>query len=130
MRLAAVLLAAVTGALPAMPVAGQSLDLPVMIGAARDLDACMGLGRVARLDPQGDGFLAVRTGPSTDYPQIDELHNGDAVHLCEEKGRWWGIVYGGIGGCGVTSPVPRRMAYRGPCRAGWVHGRYVDFIAG
>lgn len=130
MRLAAVLLAAATAALPALPAASQVLDVPVMIGADADLDACTGLGRIARLDPQGDGFLAVRAGPSTDYRQIDELYNGDEVHLCQEDGRWWGIVYGGVGGCGVTSPVARRMAYSGPCRAGWVFGRYVDFIAG
>ncbi len=129
MRPAAALVAAVA-CLAVMPAQGQSLDVPVMVGGEADLDACTGLGRVARLDPAGDGFLAVRKGPSTDYAKIDELYNGDEIHLCQEHGRWWGIVYGGIGGCGVGSPVPRRMAYKGPCRAGWVHGRYVDFIAG
>lgn len=129
MRRAAALIAAAL-CLAGAPAHSQTLDVPVMVGGEADLDACTGLGRIARLNPAGDGFLAVRNGPATDYAKIDELYNGDEAYLCQQDGSWWGIVYGGIGGCGVSSPVPRRMAYRGPCRAGWVHGRYVDFIAG
>ncbi|MEM6762964.1 MAG: SH3 domain-containing protein [Pseudomonadota bacterium] len=109
--------------------AAQVLDVPVMIGGEPDLDACSGVGRIARLNPRGDGFLAVRAGPSTDYAKIDELYNGDIVVICDQDGRWSGVVYGGAD-CGTSSPVPRRMAYRGPCRAGWVFDRYVDYIAG
>lgn len=107
----------------------QPLDVPVMIGAHADLDACTGLGRIARLNPKGDGFLAVRGGPSTGYAKLDELYNGDVVTICDEKSGWYGVVYGGRN-CGTGSPVPRPMAYKGPCRAGWVFGRYVDYIAG
>lgn len=121
--------AALAAATMSVPAAAQGLDVPVMIGGEADLDACGGVGRIARLNPRGDGFLAVRTGPGTDYPQIDELYNGNVVILCDQNGRWLGVVYGGSN-CGTSSPVPRRMAYRGPCRAGWIFDRYVDFIAG
>ncbi|WMS42340.1 SH3 domain-containing protein [Acuticoccus sp. MNP-M23] len=106
----------------------QPLDVPVMIGAEADLDACTGVGRIARLDPNGDGFLAVRRGPEAGYAKIDELYNNDVVTICDENGGWYGIVYGQ--NCGTSSPVPRPMAYSGPCRNGWVYGRYVDYIAG
>ena len=127
MKRAAIIALALGSALG--PAAAQQIDVPVMIGGEADLDACTGLGRIVGLNPKGDGFLAVRGGPSTDYPKVDELYNGDLVTICDEDGRWFGVVYGGRD-CGTASPVARRMAYRGPCRAGWVFGRYVDYIAG
>lgn len=103
--------------------------VPVMVGGDADYDACSSVGQVARLNPNGDGFLAVRSGPSTDYGKIDELYNGDTVFLCDQEGRWHGVVYGSED-CGVGSPMPRRQAYNGTCRAGWIFDRYVDVIAG
>jgi hypothetical protein len=41
------------------------------------------------------------------------------------------IVYGGDGGkCGVSRAQPRRLAYTGPCKYGWVSARYVSVTAG
>ncbi len=41
------------------------------------------------LDPNGDGFLAVRSGPGTNYPQIASLYNNDAAFLGADcQGRW------------------------------------------
>jgi hypothetical protein len=48
---------------------------------------------VAGLNPQGDNFLAVRSGPGRDFAKIDELYQGDRVLLCDERGQWVGIVY-------------------------------------
>ena len=36
--------------------------IAVMFGGEADLDACGGYGEVVGLNPQGDGFLAVRSG--------------------------------------------------------------------
>ncbi len=108
-------------------------SIPVIIGVdGPGFDACGGVGRVVGLNPRGDNFLAVRAGPSTDFTKIDELYTADTVYLCESRGRWYGVVYsagGEAGACGVGSPAPRQR-YSGPCRSGWVFGRYISVIAG
>jgi hypothetical protein len=102
--------------------------IEVMIGGEKDLDACQGFGEVRGLDPQGDNFLAVRTGPGSKFTKIDELHERNQVWLCDERGRWIGIVYGK--NCGVSSPIAIRRRYHGPCKSGWVFDKYVKLIAG
>lgn len=109
--------------------------VPVMVGDGLDqpYDACSSLGRVTGLNPAGDNFLAVRGGPSTDFVKLDEVYTDNLVMVCEERSGWFGIVYerggGGPERCGVGQPL-ERQAYRGPCRSGWVFGRYVEIIAG
>ena len=56
--------------------------------------ACFASSIVDGLDPNGDGFLAVRTGPGTDYPMIDMLYNGDVVIVHTGSGPWVGVSYG------------------------------------
>ncbi|MGL4240663.1 MAG: hypothetical protein ACRCTI_06080, partial [Beijerinckiaceae bacterium] len=63
--------------------------------------------------------------------------NNTYVMVCDTAGEWYGIVYrsrasdpNSIDGCGVSSPVPRKRAYAGPCRSGWVNRRWVQQIAG
>lgn len=104
-------------------------DVPVML-VADGLDPC-GLGAVKGLRSGGDGFLSVRTRPNPKGRELDRLRNGEQVYMCAEKGEWIGVVYSRPrGDCGVTSPVPRTMAYAGKCRSGWVHRRWVEVIAG
>ena len=67
---------------------------------------------VTGLNPSGDGFLAVRSGPGTEYGRIDELHNGDMVRTCAMEGQWVGVYYG----------EPRQR--------GWVHGNWLAHAAG
>ena len=67
---------------------------------------------VMGLNPNGDGFLAVRTGPGTGYAKIDQLYNGDFVRTCEISGPWYGVYYGS------------------PRRKGWVHGNWLGNWAG
>jgi hypothetical protein len=110
-------------------------DVPVVIGGDADADACGATGQVVGLDPRGDGFLSVRSGPGgRAYRELARLHNGRPVHICGERGPWLAVVYPGRRGasadCGVSSPWPVRRAYTGPCASGWVHRRYVRLVAG
>lgn len=109
---------------------GQSrIDVPVLAGNSDELDACDGQGTIVGLDPKGDGFLSVRSGPGGKYREIDRLYNGMRVHLCDLRGVWLGVVYSPRDPqdtCNVTTPWPRREAYTGPCRYGWIHSRYVS----
>jgi uncharacterized protein YgiM (DUF1202 family) len=90
----------------------QQLDVEFTIVEDDQAAGCLA-STVAGLDPNGDGFLAVRTGPGTNYPKIDEIHNGDVVRTCARSGQWVGIYYG----------EPRRR--------GWAHGNWlVDSGAG
>ncbi|MGB5736293.1 MAG: SH3 domain-containing protein, partial [Thiohalocapsa sp.] len=54
---------------------------------------CYALHEVRNLDPKGDGFLAVRSGPGSNYRMIDRLSNGDRVYVYTARGSWYGIVY-------------------------------------
>jgi hypothetical protein len=118
-------------AMIAGPALGQSPPVPVIVGGSADLDACQTLGQVRGLKAGGDGFLSVRNGPSTRHAELDRLANGRQVYFCARKGYWVGIVYGSHGsGCGVTSPIARKRVYRGPCRSGWVHGGFLEPLAG
>lgn len=108
MRATALALACLTLALP---VAAQELDVPFRIAEDAQAAGCAS-SIVAGLDPNGDGFLAVRTGPGTGYRKIDQLYNGDMVRTCARSGAWIGVHYG----------KPRRV--------GWVHGRWLVDGAG
>lgn len=105
--------------------------VPVMVGGVAELDACGGFGEVRGLNPRGDSFLAVRAGPGSKYPMIDRLYNGNQVYFCDKHGEWIGIVYGEPAkDCGVSSPLPRRQPYQGPCQSGWAHRNWLVLIAG
>ena len=105
---------------------------PVKVGGERSLDACGGVGIVVGLDPKGDNFLAVRSGPGTNYKMIDKLRLGQMYFDCDVQGNWIGIVYSPSpnAACGVSSPIRKRQAYRGSCRSGWVFRKYTKLIAG
>jgi len=98
------------------------------------LDGCAAYGEVTGLNPKGDGFLSVRVGPSTKAREKDRVRNGQALALCDTQGDWIGIVYSKSGDadqdCGSGTPSAYLGAYRGPCRYGWVHKRFVELLAG
>jgi hypothetical protein len=109
--------------------------VPVEVGGNDGLDACTSIGEVVGLNPDGDNFLAVREGPSTSYPKVDELHEGDEVYVCDEIDTWLGIVYRGEADdpdldCEVSGPIDPREPYQGECRSGWVSSKYIEIIAG
>lgn len=119
-----------------MPVslrAQARIDVPVVLGGNNKFDACNSVGQIVGLDPNGDGFLSVRSGPGgRPYREIDRLYNGQQVSVCGEQGSWFSVVYPRrlSQDCNVGTPWPVRQPYTGPCAFGWVHQRYVRVIAG
>lgn len=108
-------------------------DVPVMISPG-DGDAC-GSGEIVGLDPKGDGFLSVRSGPGgRPYTEIDRLYNGNQVYVCGKSGAWISVIYTSdkilSSECGVTKSWSTYQAYTGPCRYGWVYSRFVKITAG
>ncbi|WP_082444823.1 SH3 domain-containing protein [Roseibium aggregatum] len=91
----------------------QTLDVPFNTYCPPDSEAaCFGVATVMGLNPNGgDGFLAVRTGPGSDFRKIGEVYNGDRVGTYERRGNWYAISFG-----------PDN-------RLGWVHGNWLgNFI--
>lgn len=110
---------------------GTRPQVPIVIEADPNYDACGGDGVVGGLDSSGDGFLAVRSGPGPKYAEIDRLYNGEQVYFCDEKGRWLGVVYSKQRqDCNVTTPWASTQSYTGPCKSGWVHRKWVRLHAG
>jgi len=103
------------------------LEVPVMVRADGDLDTCA-LGGVTGLNPKGDNFLAVRSGPGTNYAMIDKLHAKDQVWMFGQQGSWVGVVYG-VNELSC-SPVAKDHAYQGPGKKGWVHKKFLIILAG
>lgn len=112
----------------AAPARADKLDVPVMELASDDLDTCA-LGKVSGLKKEGDGFLAVRSGPGSGYRKLDEIHNDDIVWLFEQKGKWIGIVYG-IGYDMNCSAVDQSRPVPHHGKKGWVHENWIEFLAG
>jgi hypothetical protein len=107
------------------------LDVPIMVGGT-ELDACGSIAVVKGLDPAGDNFLSVRSGPGAGYREIDRLKTKDNVIICGEKGVWFAAIYPWTNknDCKVGTPWPKRAPYTGPCKSGWIHSKFVEIIAG
>lgn len=108
-----------------------ALDVPIIVGKNRAaLDGCGAVGQVEGVDPRGDGFLSVRSGPGgSPYREIARLFNGQQVYICSRRGAWYGVVYNSpeiaTVDCGVATSRDAPQPYTGPCPYGWVHSRYV-----
>lgn len=90
----------------------QTLDVPIFDNCVSDGQAaCYATSTVSGLDPNGDGFLAVRSGPATNFPMIDKLYNGEVVEIIEFQGDWRGV------------------RYRGGWK-GWAHAKWLTDLAG
>nr|WP_146258322.1 hypothetical protein [Sinorhizobium medicae] len=133
---------------------GRRPQVPVVIEADPDTDACGGNGVVEGLDPLGDGFLAVRSGPGPKHAEIDRLYNSEEVYFCTVMGKWFGVVYSNqrqhcnvyfctVMGkwfgvvysnqrqhCNVTAPWISTQPSTWPCKSGWVHQKWVRLYAG
>lgn len=106
--------------------AKNDLDVPVMEYGGDGQAANCASSTVHGLKAGGDGFLAVRSGPGTQYRKIDELYNGEVVIVYEVRDKWAGVVYRTeTFDCGstVTRPVPYE-------NKGWVHTNWLQDLAG
>jgi len=100
---------------------------------AIDIGGMCPSGIVIGLDPNGDNFLSVRSGPGGQpYHEIDRLFSSNAVHVCGRKASWLAVVYSPArktqDSCDIASKGTPRP-YDGPCRSGWVHSRYIKMTA-
>jgi len=115
-------------ALAPLPLAAQPpLAVPVVGICGDGQTADMFSSTVTGLKANGDGFLAVRSGPGSNYAKIDELHNGDVVFTLLRKGPWHGVIYG------ARSRTFCRGARQYPTPEspqGWVHGNWLKDLAG
>jgi hypothetical protein len=113
------------------PAPGALPEVPIVI-LADGLDACPSNGIVEGLDPAGDGFLAVRSGPSANHAVLDHLHNDDLVYICRTDGDWHGVVYirDPSTRCNTSSAWTTTQPYTGPCYSGWVHRKWINIYAG
>lgn len=102
------------------------------------MDACGGMGQVARTGPNG---LPLRAAPFGDAKILTGLAEGDRAYICTRSldQKWLGVVLAPppatdnsseAADCGVSSPVDRKQPYDGPCVSGWVASAYVRLIAG
>jgi uncharacterized protein YraI len=66
----------------------------------------------------GNGFLAVRSGPGSSYPQLGELYLGDEIAVWARSGSWYRVQCMS-GRC--TQPL---WGQANP--NGWVYGRYLS----
>lgn len=106
----------------------QAKPVNVGNGTPKDLDACS-LGQVANLNPNGDGFLAVRNAPSTKSKMQYKIYNGQSVWMCDQSknGKWIGVIYTKKG---IDCGLEKRGNYKGRCYQGWVSAKYITVIAG
>ena len=82
-------------------------------------------GNIRGISRNGDGFIAIRSGPGGKYKMIDKFYrNGEKVIISDSKGKWKGVVYGS-GNCGIDLSKKKGQSYQGACKTGWVYGKYV-----
>ena len=129
MRISAVLLTMLLGANAAL--AGGS-KVPVIYGKEAELDACPSGGEVQNVDKGSDQFLALRSGPGTNYDMVAKLKTGQKFAMCDSKPGWIGIIVfpNEKDLCGADSSQKKPIPYNGPCLSGWVSEKYVKQISG
>lgn len=119
----ATLVAAAT--LPTVVLA-KDLDVPIHVQGGDGQAATCATSRVSGLNPNGDNFLAVRSGPAEKYRELDELHNDEVVTVYEVIGKWAGVVYR------TTNPdcYSARTRPISLPRKGWISTKWLVDVAG
>lgn len=108
---------------------------PVRIGElGPNFAACNAQGVVR--EAAAEGPIPVRAAPFEQARETGRMPLGTGFFICSRSldQRWMGVVYdaasGASRGCGVSSPVPGRRDYVGPCESGWVLSAQVRTVAG
>ncbi|AGB73759.1 hypothetical protein RHSP_12272 [Rhizobium freirei PRF 81] len=107
--------------------AGGDLDVQILEEGGDGQVANCSSNMVAGLKANGDGFLAIRSGPGSQYRQLGELHNGDMVIAFQQRGQWAGVVYGSETPnvrCHSTKTHP--LPYK---NKGWVNANWLKLVA-
>jgi hypothetical protein len=99
-----------------------------------NMDACPSTVR-PKLPHRGrDGYLSLRVGPGTAWPETDRLKPGTLMFECENTGEWAAVIVQPAGGgdCAIPRPTAKKplLRYEGPCRRGWISARFVETVAG
>ncbi len=81
---------ALTSTLPG-GASAQDLEVPIFEYGSDGQASCF-TSVVSGLKADGDGFVAVRSGPGTQYRKIDDIHNGDIVTVYDTKGQCFGVM--------------------------------------
>lgn len=68
---------------------------------------------VCGLDPNGDNYLALRTGPGSGHAKLQELGPGTKVWDWERRGNWYRVTVDTVNG-----------------REGWVYAGYLCLLEG
>ncbi|MGH6841158.1 MAG: SH3 domain-containing protein [Methylocella sp.] len=117
----------VAGALLVASIAlANDLDVPVLEQGGGGQAANCWSATVSGLKASGDGFLAVRSGPGSQYRKIDELHNGEIVDVFESRGHWAGVVYR-TPNTTCHSTKTRPVPYD---KKGWIRSDWLKDVAG
>ena len=106
--------------------------VPVLLTPSDEMDACPSTVRPKLPRGGADGFLSLRAGPGTAWPETMRLHRSDLMYACTNSNGWQAVIVQPAGGgdCGVSTPVRVLRRYTGPCRSGWVAERYLETVAG
>lgn len=68
--------------------------------------------RVCRLNPNGDNFLALRTGPGASFPMVMKLGPDSVVEHRKTEGNWMSVVVERANGYEYLRDLPHGYVYR------------------
>ncbi|MEQ6250019.1 hypothetical protein ABMC89_14085 [Sulfitobacter sp. HNIBRBA3233] len=73
-----------------MAAMGVAIMLFPAVGHAQAAEPWEAACIMTHLDPNGDGFLSIRTGPGSQYREIARVRNGDSMPIDTRKcqGKW------------------------------------------
>ena len=130
--LVACLLAPIPAATMAITPISPPMPVPVLLGNDPNMDACPSMARPNLPRGGADGFLSLRAGPGTAWPEIARLRPSTLMFECEGSGIWAAVIVrpDGGGDCAIPTPARKLTQYKGPCRHGWVARRYLETVAG
>ncbi len=102
-------------------VAAVGLSLWTAVARAGDCTGyVVGVRPISQYDhDRGNGFLALRSGPGSDFNQVGEVYLGDEYWVSERRGDW---AYVGCTNGGCTTPL-----WGPPYPEGWAYAKYLDY---
>ena len=74
--------------------------------------------------------LIIRSRPSPASSKVGLLENGNPVYICDERGEWLKVFYGGGTSCGSVSSNGIDERHTVGCKSGWVNRKWIDVVSG